>query len=253
MDDNYSICFIIALKYIKTYKTYIDIYINNINKFYKNSYILIVDNNSENLNDIIVLCKNYNNVNIITNTSESKYEVGAYIFGLNYLIKLNILNKYDLFIFTQDTFILTNKFDFNILINNNINACPIVEYSYDWDINGKRYCENEMDKFLSPIGLADGYEHITLCWGNNFVCRKNKIILLFNYIRNIIIKTKNDSATAERFMARIIYQINSKRNFNIDGELGDYEKKNDTNSFDFDYNNNKVYFQKKHQYKGILD
>jgi hypothetical protein len=250
MDDTYSICFVIALKYVRNYVPYINIHINNINRFYKNSHILIVDNNSENLEDIIYSINSYPNVKIITNTSESKYEVGAYIFGINWLIQNNMINMFELFVFTQDTLIMINKFDFNILINNRIDACSIVEYENDYDMNGNRYLKKEMDDFLSPIGLNDDYTNITLCWGNNFVCRQNKILTLFGYIKNMILKTKMDSESSERFMAKIIYELNSKRNFNIDGFLPKYEITHDQSSnTHIDNMNKKVYFLKKHQFK----
>ena len=47
-----KLCFIISHKYYKSYKSFIKYYVDNIKKFYPNSFILIVDNNSENLEDI---------------------------------------------------------------------------------------------------------------------------------------------------------------------------------------------------------
>ena len=50
--DNYKVCFIIALKYIRGYVSFIDYYVDNIKLFYPNSLIVIVDNNSKYIEDV---------------------------------------------------------------------------------------------------------------------------------------------------------------------------------------------------------
>ena len=56
--NNYKLCFIIAQKYYRNYKTYIQYFVDNIQEFYPGSLCIIVDNNSIHINDIIVKFKN---------------------------------------------------------------------------------------------------------------------------------------------------------------------------------------------------
>lgn len=258
MDVNSKICFIITMKYVKDYETYINIYVNGIQKFYENAFTLIVDNNSDNIEDIYKMLEKYNNIKIITNTSQSKYELGGYIFGIKWLIDNFTLSQYEYYVFTQDTFILTNKFDFNILKNNLIGACSIVEFNENLIIDrhtGKSLpiLIDEKKEVLEPLGLYNNMDKIMLCWGCNFVCRNNVIHNLFEYIKNIIVKNKHDSGASERYMGRIIYELNEHRNFNIDGYLKFLEPEcylsRCPKTVEFVYDADLIYFQKKHQYK----
>ena len=127
INDNYNVCFIISCKYNRNYINFIKYCIDNIIKYYTNYLIIIVDNNSIYINDLISLFNllNYKNIIILINSNECKFEIGAYNFGIVYLIQNNLIDKYDYFIFTQDNFVLKNKYDFNIFKNNNIFAAGI--------------------------------------------------------------------------------------------------------------------------------
>ena len=50
---------------------------------------------------------------------------------MRYLIDNNILDNYKYIVCTQDTFVLKNKYDFNILNNQNTTACTINSYYQD--------------------------------------------------------------------------------------------------------------------------
>lgn len=132
-NQKYSVCFVITLKYVRGYNSYIKIYIDNIQKFYENSFIIIVDNNSIYLKDIEIIFMNYKNIIIITNNSDKKFELGGHLFGLNWIIENNYTN-FDYYIFTQDTFYINSKYDFNKLKYLNIQACSIVEHQehFEW-------------------------------------------------------------------------------------------------------------------------
>ena len=56
-----------------------------INKLYPNSYVLIVDNDSHNLEDIKSVLSKYPNVAIIINDSDCMFEIGAYKHGIRFL------------------------------------------------------------------------------------------------------------------------------------------------------------------------
>jgi len=76
--DNYKVCFIISHKYYRNYESYIQYYVDNIQKFYPESLCIIVDNNSTHIDDIINKLNTYNNVIILSNVSLCKFEIGAY-------------------------------------------------------------------------------------------------------------------------------------------------------------------------------
>jgi hypothetical protein len=258
MEENYKTCFMIALYYKRENVSYIKIYVDNIQRLYKNSFIVIVSNESSNIVDIYDTFKNYSNIIIIENTSNSKYELGAFIFGIKWIIDNNKTNDFNFYIFTQDNLILTNKYDFNILINNNIYACPICEFHQNvlFDETGNVYLDKERRQILEPLGLYNCLDKITLCWGCCFITNNEVIPHLFNYIKDIVLTSKIDSEASERYMARILYELNEHRNFNIDGWISYglpitkyYAKCPDSNDPIFNYNNNQVYFQKKHQNK----
>jgi hypothetical protein len=255
MEENYRTCFMIAMCYQRQYPSYIKIYVDNIKRLYKNSFIVIVDNNSKNVKDIYDTFNDYSDMVIIENDSNSKYELGAFIFGIKWIIENNKVNDFNYYIFTQDTLVLTNKYDFNILNNNNILACSIVEFNQNEMIDpktGNVYLDPERREILEPLGLYNFLEQITLCWGCNFICSNTKLLPLFDYIKNIQLNNKRDSEASERYMARIIFELNNHRNFNIDGYVcfglpyhGYYAKCPDHNEPLFNNNNNKLYFQKK--------
>lgn len=250
--DGYSICFVITSIYVRGYDSYIKKYVDNIQKFYKNSFIIIVDNNSLHLRDIEVVLKNYKNIIILTNTSNSKYEVGGYTFGLKWIIDNNKTN-YDYYLFSQANFIIENKYDFNKLKYLNIQACPIVEHIEDFNYGNANYYEEHDQFFEEKINILNRYniKHINtnVCWGNTFVIHKNKLYNLYNYIKSQTLTLKKHSCMFERIMGFFIKQLEPK-NFNIDGFLthihslkyftkkGQSYKLNNNNMYDNEIYNN---------------
>lgn len=229
--NNIKICFVISLKYYRDKKNYIQEYVTNIDNLYEQSCvsILIVDNNSENIEDIIELFKNNNNITIITNTSDSKFELGAYNFGIKYILENNLYNNYNYFIFTQDSFIIYNKYDFNSLILNDVYACPIVGsdpgfFSGDlYNCMGCHDIENKDIYFLRDIviqlGLKDLIPYLTFCLSNSFILKKNKLNDFFSLTNDIKIENKIQSESSERFLAGILYILNDRRNNSIETTL----------------------------------
>lgn len=214
LEDNYKVAFVIAHKYIKNYPTYIDYYVSNIQTYYKNSSIFIVDNQSENLEDIKTRIKNQSNVHFLINDSESKYELGAYNYGINHIITTNQTTDYDYYVFTQDSFILKNKYDFNILTNNRVKACPIMEIDSE-NVRNSFHTPSIM-KVLFDIGETD-VDNLYFCFANSFVLHHSKIEEFHSMTKNITTTTKKDSQNSERFLAGVLYKLNNRNHFNIDG------------------------------------
>ena len=243
MNDSYKICFIIAHKYIRGYESYLSYYISNINKFYEGALIIIVDNNSKYKDDIFSKITD-TNVIFLNNDIECKFELGAYQVGLNYILTNN-LNIYNYYIFIQDNFVLKNKYDFNNLIKNDVTACPINSYFYD--VSGPRMADICKD-ILTKLNLYDHLNDITFCWCVSFIVHTSKIEQLYLYIKDIIITTRVESEASERYLARILYELNDHKNFDIDGDIRQLNQFYDCWKVNF-YNEYKTYFVKKVQQK----
>jgi hypothetical protein len=211
--DNNRVIFIISHKYYRGYESYLDYYINNIKKNYENHLIVVVDNNSNYKEDVFSKIKNLNNVVLLENNINSKFEIGAYTVGLDYLIGQNVLINYDYIVLTQDTFILKNKVDFNVLHDNNVKSCPINSYIPDGMFE---YISRDV---LSSIGLYDNMDHITFCWCNSFIVSSDNAQKLYNYIKDINVTVRIESCASERYLARIIYELNDHKNYDIDGDI----------------------------------
>ena len=218
-----KVCFVIASKYIRGYPTYIKTYVDNINTFYKDSFTLIVDNNSLYFEEDIHF--DYTNVKVVTNTSECKFELGAYKFGINYLLENNIVNSYQYFVFTQDTFVLTNYYDFNNLLENNVMACPLVGSSEGYFIadhtSGMSHYTGHKDydlikNVISKLNLTESANKLSFCFASSFVLNNSKLIHLLELTKGIKTECKMHSESSERFLAGILYVLNNNKNDSIE-------------------------------------
>ena len=213
--DNYKVCFIIANKYVKNNVSFIDYYVSNIQKFYKDSLIIIVDNNSEDIEDILERLNPYLNNNLIflINDIECKYELGGYKVGINYILNNGLLNNYDYYIFTQDTYVLTNKYDFNNLLLNNTMACPIKGYIKDThNRHGDSFDTPICQDILKRMKLDKSIDKLRICWANSFVLHKSKIEDFNLLVSDIIIINKINACECERFFGAILFVLNNNVN-----------------------------------------
>jgi len=205
--------FIISHKYYNGYKSYLQYYINNIRLFYNNALIIIVDNNSADMSEVFQNKANYNEIIFLENNIECKFELGAYQVGIKYLIDNHILSLYDYVICTQDTFILKNKYELDILKTNNISAAALVSWTNDW-----AYMHISLP-ILTRLNIVSNLECARLCWCNSFIISSNKIYKFYEYISNIIITTRKESEASERYMGKILWELNDGKNYDIDGDI----------------------------------
>jgi hypothetical protein len=229
-----KVVFIISHKYFRGYDSYTEYYINNIQKFYEDSLIIVVDNNSTYKNDIFDNLKKYEGVVLLDNNIESKFELGAYTVGLNYLIE-NRIDNYDYIVFTQDNFVLKNKVDFNMLISNDITACPLVGCRQDlhspYNI-GYNDFRDIWEPILSKFNMLDNLDKISFCWCSSFIISTTKARQLYDYISQIVVKIRWESCASERYMARILWELNNFKNDTIDGDIRDIKYKYDCHTVD---------------------
>ena len=242
--------FIIAHKYFRGYQSYIEYYIKNIKSFYENNLVIVVDNNSEHKEDIFENLKKYEDVILLDNDIESKFEIGAYTVGLKYLIDNKI--DFEYVVFTQDVFVLKNRFDFAGLYADGILACPLVGCSIDHSKPEYKGIHNDCSEVwhpvLSNLGLLSDMENQSFCWCTSFVTHKEKIAQLYSYISTIVVKTRWEGAGSERYMARILFELNNGKNHSIDGDIR--ELKYDSHSVDIYYDVDSFFVkrnQQKHQ------
>lgn len=211
MSEN-SVCFVIANKYYRNYPSHLNHYVNNIIKFYKNSFVLIVDNNSKYISDFKF---EYDNVVLLDNTSECKFELGAYKFGIKYLIENNMISKYNYYVFAQDTFVLNNFFDFNKLIENNTTAAPLISGRIGFDANS-HYNVPFINDVIKKINLIDDIPNFTYCLSNSFVLHNSKLEEFLDITKDLIITVKLKSQYCEPLLSGILYHLNNMVNTYID-------------------------------------
>jgi hypothetical protein len=209
-----KIMFVIAHRYYRQFQSYLKYYVDNIQRFYGNdSYILIVDNNSKYLEDIRDILKDYQNLSIIVNDTICKFEIGAYKKGIEYIFENKLLEEFDYFAFTQDNFILKNRFDFNTLKTKNTMACAL-NFSIHTDKNYDVYIP-----LLQNIGIVDALPHMNLCWCSSFILHKSRVMIFYDMTRNILLTNRLDSEAGERYLSAILYKLNNDIVDSIDGEI----------------------------------
>lgn len=213
--NDYKLAFIIGHKYFEGYPSYLQYYIDNINKIYPNSLIIVVDNNSTNPDKVSENLAGQN-VTLLRNNIECKFELGAYKVGMEFIIAQNLLHQYDYFIFTQDTYVLKNKYDFNILKQNAVEACSLIGWRNDWEIF--EICA----PVLRSIGLVNKLDEANLCWCNSFIVSNKKLVTLYDLTKDIIITNRRESMASERYLGLILFELNNQKNFAIDGPDNNY-------------------------------
>ena len=190
---------------------------DRINKFYPGSYIIIVDNDSRDLEDIKSRLRHHPNVAIIVNDSDCMFEIGAYKHGIRFLAANNAIGKFDYIIFSQDTFVANQKFDFQQLKHNGIQAASFNHLS--------GWCDMKDDpivhRVLSKFNLYDIYDGInfSLCWCNSFALDSRRVIDFYEMVKAERIHGRYaGSVQSERYLAGILYFLNDNSYHSICGD-----------------------------------
>jgi hypothetical protein len=206
-----KVIFIIAHKYFRGYISYLKYYIDNILTFYENALILIVDNNSEFKDDVFNTIELKDNILFLDNDINCKFEVGAYNVGFKYLIEKNQLQNFDYIFCTQDNYIIKKKYDINILKNNDIKSGSLIGLFND--------CEKSdiVIPILKRLNMIHKLESSLLCWCNSFILSVDKVAQFCEYIKDIIIVERYQSEASERYLGRLLFELNGGVNFTIDG------------------------------------
>jgi hypothetical protein len=206
MDKQPSLCFIIACKCYKTYDSYIPFYVSNINEYYPDAKIILVDNNSV-YKDPLLAVKDNPSVTILENTSPSKFELGAYNFAAEYILQNNL--EYDYYICTQDTFVLVNKYDFNTLMQNNIAAASLGHFYF-------HRASSLHIRMLQYLGIYDPAEEFLCCWCSSWVVSHTNLLKIRIMFSSILLTERYHSMETERYMGKILKLLNNNNSYAIE-------------------------------------
>lgn len=209
-------CFIIAHKYFRGYESYLKYYIENIQKHYPDALTVVVDNNSKYSDDVFRPVRDKDNLILLENDIESKFELGAYQVGIRYVLENNLLDEYDYFVMTQDNFVLKNKYDFNILKDSNRTATPINSFYADGE------CAAVVNHVMGNLQMNDNWDKVNFCWCSSFIVAKEKLKQLQSYLEKIVVRHRWESAAGERYLARLLWELNDREDCgDIDGSAAD--------------------------------
>jgi len=208
MDKQPSLCFVIACKVYRTHISYIPFYVSKIKEYYPGALIILVDNNSV-YKEFYDQFKGIENLVLLENTSESKFELGAYKFATNYIHANNYI--FDYYICTQDTFVLVNKFDFTTLVKNNVKACSLGHFdeSYLWGYH---------IPVLTYLNLYDPEEKFDGCWCGSWIVDYENLLRIAILLMDIKPITRHHSEQTERYMGKILKMLNNGVSYSIHGD-----------------------------------
>lgn len=209
--------FIIAHKYYRGYKSILKYYITNIFTFYPKSHVVVVDNNSTHIDDMRNNLRDLQNVTILTNNSDCKFELGAYNVGINHILaNPDKYAEFEYTVFTQDNFILKRKYDFQNLTTNEVKACPLVGTP-----NNGRYWihHSHIPHMFDKLHLTGRERDVSFCWCNSFILHSSAIAEFLALTKDMKVVCRHDSEACERYFAAILYKLNNFKRFSIDGDM----------------------------------
>ena len=211
-----KVCFIIAHKYVRGYKSYLKYYISNIQELYPEALTIVVDNNSKYKDDIYDTLQDLDKVVLLENDIDSKFELGAYQVGMRYIVDNNLVEDYEYYVYTQDNFVLKNKYDFSEMQSTQTFARPINSMYADGE------CSDVVVPIMERLHINDNWDKINFCWCSSFVVANNKVRQLYEYLKQIVVTCRWESCAGERYLARILWELNEHKDCgDIDGSASD--------------------------------
>jgi len=211
-----KVCFIIAHKYVRGYKSYLKYYISNIQELYPEALTIVVDNNSLHKDDVFDTLQELDNVVLLENDITSKFELGAYQVGMRYIVDNNLVEDYEYYVYTQDNFVLKNKYDFNEMHSTKTYARPLVSFYPDGE------CGAVVIPIMEKLQMNDNWDKINFCWCSSFIVATNKVLQLYEYLKQIVVTCRWESCAGERYLARILWELNEHKDCgDIDGSASD--------------------------------
>jgi hypothetical protein len=214
--SSFKPAFIIAHKYFRGYTSYLKYYINNIQMLYPEALTIVVDNNSQHKEDIFSEIEGLENVVLLENNIDSKFELGAYQVGLRYIVENNLVDEYQYYIFTQDNFVLKNKYDFNEMHSTKTYARPLVSFYPDGE------CASVVVPIMEKLKMNNNWDKVNFCWCSSFIVATNKVLQLYKYLKQIVVTCRWESCAGERYLARILWELNEQKDCgDIDGSAAD--------------------------------
>lgn len=217
MSDN-KVCFIIAHKFFRGWPSYLEYYLDNIQRLYPNSLTVVVDNNSKYVEDIFGPLRGRENVVFLTNDIECKFELGAYQVGMRYIIEHGLVDEYSYYVCTQDNFVAKNRFDFDALLAGGTYALPINSMHR----GGDGYARDVSNVVLGRLGMNDNWDKVDFCWCSSFALAGTKLEQMYGWLQTIVQTRRHESEGAERYLARLLWELNEQRDCgDIDGSCMD--------------------------------
>ena len=205
VDVNNSLCFVISNNtYISRDKNlvYIKKYVDNIQRIYNNSFIIICNNettDSEHLSNVKNMLLDYKNIVILNNDTNYKCQIGNYAFSIKWLFDNNMLN-HSYYVFTESKFILEKSFDFNILQNKDLKVSRF--FLWFESMNNEN-----INNILQTIDIHNKKVLINLCEYCNFIIRNDSVNKLYDYIQKCLSKIPYEKKLYEILFGCILDEI----------------------------------------------
>ena len=83
-------------------------------------------------------------------------------------------------------------------------------------------CKAVCDRVMNTLQMNDNWDKVNFCWCSSFVVASHKVRQLYEYLKQIVVKYRWESCGGERYLARILWELNDHRDCgDIDGSASD--------------------------------